>query len=182
MGKVTFTNTNTLSQHVLKLNDLSTDVGDLVSLNTTVDSDIVGAINELKSNVDSIGTNLDVNIRDAITVSNTAGKSGSIIYDNTTGQITYTGPDSLSASGAMNVSSTNVISVDNATTVSKGVASFSANNFETFLGAVSIKDSGISTSLYQDNSITSAKFSGTTTLLIQNSSGVTLKTIYSPGS
>jgi hypothetical protein len=182
MAKVTFTNTNTLSQHVLKLNDLSTDVGDLVSLNTTEDSDIVGAINELKSNVDSIGTNLDANIRDAITVVNTAGKSGTIVYDNTTGQITYTGPDSLSASGAMNVSSTNVITVDNATTVSKGVASFNADMFETFLGGVSIKDSGISTSLYQDNSITSAKFSGTTTLLIQNSSGVTLKTIYSPGS
>jgi len=182
MAKVVFTNTNTLSQHVLKLNDLANDVGDLTSLTTTEDSDIVGALNSLKSEVDSATTNLDANVRDAITISNTAGKSGSIIYDNTTGTITYTGPDSLSASGAMNVSSTNVISVDNATTVSKGVASFNANMFETFLGQVSIKDSGISTSLYQDNSITSAKFSGTTTLLIQNSSGVTLKTIYSPGS
>jgi hypothetical protein len=182
MAKVIFSSTSTLNQFINTSNDLSNKVGDLTSLNTTIDSDIVGAINELKSNVDSIGTNLDTNILDAITVANTAGKSGSITYDNTTGQITYTGPDSLSATGAINVSSTNVITVDNATTVSKGVASFSANNFETFLGAVSIKDSGISTSLYQDNSITSAKFSGTTTLLIQNSSGVTLKTIYSPGS
>lgn len=180
MAKVIFSSTNTLTQHVNKLNDFVLDVGDLASLNTTVDSDIVGAINELKGNVDSIGTNLDANIRDAITVSNTAGKSGSIIYNNATGTITYTGPDSLSAIGAMNVSSTNVISVDNATTVSKGVASFNANSFETFLGQVSIKDSGIEPAKLQNNSITSSKFLGAVNLVIYDSSGSAVKTLYSP--
>lgn len=182
MAKVIFSSTNTLNQFVNTANDLSNKIGDLTSLNTTIDSDIVGAINELKSNVDSIGTNLDTNILDAITVANASGKSGFITYNNATGQILYTGPDSLSATGAINVSSTNVITVDNATTVSKGVASFDENTFETFLGDVSLKDSGVANSKLQANSITSNKFFGTTSLIIYDSSGVALKTLYSPSS
>jgi hypothetical protein len=181
MAKILFSSTSTLNQFINTSNDLSNKVGDLTSLNTTIDSDIVGAINELKSNVDSIGTNLDTNILDAITVSNTAGKSGSIVYDNTTGQITYTGPDSLSATGAINVSSTNVITVDNATTVSKGVASFDENTFETFLGDVSLKDSGVANAKLQANSITFGKFRAPVSLIIYDSSNVAIKTLYSPG-
>ena len=181
MAKIIFTSTNTLSQHINRSNDLSNKVGDLTTLNTTQDSDIVGAINELKSNIDSVATNLDANILDAITVANTAGKSGTITYDNTTGQITYTGPDSLSATGAINVSSTNVISVDNATTVSKGVASFDENTFETFLGDVSLKDSGVTNSKLQANSITFNKFRAPVSLIIYDSAGVAIKTLYSPG-
>lgn len=180
MAKIIFSSTNTLNQFVNTANDLSNKVGDLTSLNTTIDSDVVGAINELKTALDSATTNLDANIRDAITVVNTAGKSGSIIYDNTTGQLTYTGPDSLSATGAINVSSTNVISVDNATTVSKGVASFDENTFATFLGDVSLKDSGVANTKLQANSITSSKFFGTVNLVIYDSSGVAVKTLYSP--
>jgi len=180
MAKVTFSSTNTLTQHVNKLNDLSLDIGDLTLLNTTIDSDVVGAINELKSNVDSIGTNLDANIRDAITIAQPGG-DGSLRYENSTGVLTYTGPDSATGTAPIVVTS-GTISINDATTSSKGAASFSSSNFDVTSGAVSLKDSGISTSLYADNSITSAKFSGTTTLLIQNSSGVTVKTIYSPGS
>ena len=55
MAKVTFASSNTLLQTINKLNDLSLDVGDLAALSTTVDSDIVGAINHLKTRVDSVG-------------------------------------------------------------------------------------------------------------------------------
>lgn len=180
MAKVIFSSTNTLTQHVNKLNDLSLDVGDLASLTTTVDSDIVGAINELKSDVDSIGTNLDANIRDAITIAQPGG-DGSLRYDNTTGVLTYTGPDSATGTSPINVTS-GVISIDDATTSAKGAASFSSTNFSVTSGAVSIKSGGIADSdLYAAGSISYAKFKSSVNLVIYDSSGSAVKTLYSPG-
>ena len=53
MAKTTVNLTDTVTNWVTKTNDLSNTIGDLANLNTTVDSDVVGAINELKTKTDS---------------------------------------------------------------------------------------------------------------------------------
>ena len=44
MAKTTVNLTDTVTNWVTKTNDLSNTIGDLANLNTTVDSDVVGAI------------------------------------------------------------------------------------------------------------------------------------------
>jgi len=180
MGKVTFASSNTLLQTINKLNDLSLDVGDLASLSTTVDSDIVGAINHLKTRVDSVATNLDANILDAISVSQPGG-DGSLRYNNTTGVLTFTGPDSATGTAPIVVSS-GAISITDATTSAKGAASFSNLHFDVTSGAVTIKTGGINDSAkYADDTISSAKFKSGISLIVYDSSGSAVKTIHSPG-
>ena len=52
MAKTTVNLTDTVTNWVTKTNQISGTIGDLVNLNTTQDSDIVGAINELKTKTD----------------------------------------------------------------------------------------------------------------------------------
>ena len=58
MAKVEVDLSDTIAAWREKTNELGTLVGDLTSLNTTQDSDLVGAINELKSN--QVGFDSDI--------------------------------------------------------------------------------------------------------------------------
>ena len=163
MAKVTFASSNTLLQTINKLNDLSLDVGDLAALSTTVDSDIVGAINHLKTRVDSVGSHLDSDVLDAISV------------------LTFTGPDSATGTSPIVVSS-GAISITDATTSAKGAASFSSLHFDVSSGAVTIKTGGINDSAkVADDVISSRHFKSGISLIVYDSSGSAVKTIHSPG-
>lgn len=92
MAKTTVNLTDTVTNWVTKTNQISNTIGDLTSLNTTVDSDIVGAINELKVAVDKTDSaDIITTARNALQVID-AGGDGGLVYDSATGNITYTGP------------------------------------------------------------------------------------------
>jgi len=87
MAKVIVNISDSMTAFVNKTNLLSTTVGDLVTLNTTQDSDLVGAINEVFALIDS-----DTDFRSKISVTD-AGGDGSLSYNSSTGVVTYTGPN-----------------------------------------------------------------------------------------
>lgn len=229
MAKVIVNLSDTMDGFVTKTNLISTYVGDLTTLNTTQDSDLVGAINEVYALVDndldfrskisvtdtggdgslsyssatgvitytgpsatevrahfSSGTNTtfsagsfsisDATIRGKISVTD-AGGDGSLSYNSTSGVITYTGPSAtevrahLSAGEGIDFAS-GVISGENASTSNKGIASFSSTNFSVSSGAVSIANDGVARANLKDE----------VGLVIYNSAGTALKTLYGAGS
>ena len=104
MARVTFASSNTLLQHVNNLETLSSQIGDKASLATTVDSDIVGAINELKNYDSDKLSGFDSDVRNAISVLDSGG-DGSLSYTPGTGLFTYVGPDSATGVSPISVSS-----------------------------------------------------------------------------
>lgn len=171
MAKVIVNLSDTMGSLVTKTNLISTYVGDLTTLNTTQDSDLVGAINEIYGLIDS-----DLDFRSKISVTDTGG-DGSLSYSSVTGVITYTGPSAtevrahLSAGEGIDFAS-GVISGEDASTSNKGIASFSSTNFSVSSGAVSIADDGVARANLKDE----------VGLVIYNSAGTALKTLYGAGS
>ena len=106
-----------------------------------------------------------------------AGGDGSLSYNSGTGVITYTGPSAtevrahISAGEGIDFAS-GVISGEDATTSNKGIASFSSTNFSVSSGAVSIANDGIARANLKDE----------VGLVIYNSAGTALKTLYGAGS
>jgi hypothetical protein len=106
-----------------------------------------------------------------------AGGDGSLSYDPATGVLTYAGPSAaevrthLSAGEGIDFAS-GVISVEDATTSNKGIASFSTTNFTVSSGAVSIANDGVARANLKDE----------VSLQILNSAGTALKTLYGAGS
>ena len=92
MAKTTVNLSDTVTNWVTKTNQLSNTIGDLANLNTTVDSDVVGAINELKTKTDLLDSaDITSTVRSSFQVLD-AGGDGGLVYDSATGNITYTGP------------------------------------------------------------------------------------------
>ena len=171
MAKVIVNLSDTINGFVTKTNQLSNDIGDLANLNTLEDSDIVGAINSVYAAIDN-----DLDFRSKISVTD-AGGDGSLSYSSATGVITYTGPSAsevrahLSAGEGIDFAS-GVISGEDATTSNKGIASFSSTNFSVSSGAVSIASDGVARANLKDE----------VGLVIYNSAGTALKTLYGAGS
>lgn len=92
-----------------------------------------------------------------------AADSGTADTFNNGETLTFTGTDPVQTSVSNN---TITISVDSATTTSKGIASFSATNFDVAGGAVSIKTGGVANS----NLINSSLTVGTTNIALGASS------------
>ena len=92
MAKTNVNLSDTVTNWVTKTNQISNTIGDLTNLNTSVDSDVVGAINELKTKTDLLDSaDITLSARSAIQVLD-AGGDGSLAYDSATGSLTYTGP------------------------------------------------------------------------------------------
>lgn len=86
-----------------------------------------------------------------------------------TGDVTGT----VSFDGSQNVSiSTTVASAADATTSSKGIAQYSSSNFSVSSGTVSIKNDGVARANLKDE----------VQLIIYNSAGTAVKTLYGAGS
>jgi hypothetical protein len=136
----------------------------------------------------------DATIRGKISVTD-AGGDGSLSYNSTSGVITYTGPSAsevrahFSAGEGIDIAS-GVISGEDATTTNKGIASFNTNDFTVTLGAVSIASIGttqidnlaIIEGKLANDAVSRAKLKDEVSLVIYNSTGTPLKTLYGAGS
>ena len=92
MAKTTVNLSDAVTTWVTKTNQLSDTIGDLANLNTSEDSDIVGALNELKLKTDLLDSaDITSTARSSFQVLD-AGGDGGLVYDSATGNITYTGP------------------------------------------------------------------------------------------
>lgn len=156
MAKVQTTLSETVNAWLTDFNALASNVGDIALLTTTVDSDVVGAINSIDSDL----TNIDLTspARSAISAVD-AGGDGSFSYDSATGVMTYTGPSAtevrahFSAGEGIDITS-GVISGEDASTTNKGIASFDSASFSVTSGAVSIKTGGVSNTQLANSSVT----------------------------
>ena len=126
-----------------------------------------------------------------------AGGDGSFTYNSSTGAFTYTGPSAsevrahFSEGEGIDISS-GVISGEDASTTNKGIASFNASRFSVSSGAVDVATGGIgATQLATDavteikvanDAISRAKLKDEVQLVIYNSSGTPVKTLYGAGS
>lgn len=136
----------------------------------------------------------DATIRSKISVTD-AGGDGSLSYESSTGVITYTGPSAtevrahFSAGEGIDIAS-GVISGEDATTTNKGIASFNTNDFTVTGGAVSIASIGttqidnlaIIEGKLANDAVSRAKLKDEVSLVIYNSAGTALKTLYGAGS
>jgi len=118
---------------------------------------------------------------------NDAGGDGSFAYDSATGKYTYTGPSAsevrahFSAGEGIDLAA-GVISGENASTTNKGVAVFSSDNFAVSGGAVTIKDGGVIEAELANDAVSADKLKNVQTLIIYNSGGSAIKTIFGAGS
>ena len=198
--------TDLVSDFIGKFNTVAATVGDLDLLLTTADSNLVASINSLvgQTGVDSAATiTLSRNSISAVD----SGGDGALSYNPATGIISYRGPSAaevrakFSALAPAVIDSAGVISIVNATTSVKGAASFSATNFAVTAGAVSIKAGGVDSAAVGTGAITAVKLAadavgfaamadsavgsselrGAVQLIIYNSAGVAVKTLYGAG-
>ena len=88
----------------------------------------------------------------------------------------------VSVSGSGSETAAVTISGVDATTTTKGVASFSTTNFTVTSGAVSVKTAGIAEANLVDDAVSRAKLKDEVSLIIYNSAGSALKTLYGAGS
>ena len=169
-----FLNSDTLSQHVVKLNQLDSDLGTRSSLITTDNTDVVSAINSLVSRFDDIDSTGVLSV-DMFGM-------GDLQFDSVGNVLTLFGPILDPSTGLNYDSATNVLSGTIATTSTKGIASFATANFSVSTGAVSIKDGGIDGGVeVASNTITYDRFNSVVSLVVYDSAGSSVKTIFSPG-
>lgn len=188
MAKVIVNLSDTMSSFVTKANQISTYVGDLTTLNTTQDSDLVGAINEVYDLVDS-----DVIFRVKVSVTD-AGGDGSLTYNSGTGVITYTGPSAAEVrahlsvtdaggDGSLSYNSTSGVITYTGPSAAEVRAHLSAGTGITFSsGQISVTAGGINTTQLTDDAVSRAKLKDEVGLVIYNSAGTALKTLYGAGS
>jgi len=158
----TFLNSDTLAIHVVKLNQLDSDLGSRLSLTTSTDSSVVSAINELVGRADTLDSR--INNLDSTGVLNilNVGTGASLDFDSDLNRLTLTNND--------------------ATTSVKGLASFNSDNFAVSSGDVTIKSGGIDGGAeIATNTITFDRFNSVVSLIIYDSSASAVKTLYSPG-
>ena len=197
---------DTIDQWKTQHNSLATDVGDLSLLNTADSSSLVAAINELIGEFDSSAivrlSRNSLSVSPGITYDSSTGVIGLSIPANT---ITFTmmTDSSVGVSELRNNAVTTVKLVDNAVTTVKildnaitfdkmadssvGVSELRNNAVTT----VKILDNAVTTSKILDNAITFAKMADSSVgsnelrqaieLIIYNSAGTALKTMYGAG-
>ena len=188
MAKVIVNLSDTMDGFVTKTNLISTYVGDLTTLNTTQDSDLVGAINEVYALVDN-----DLDFRSKISVTDTGG-DGSLSYSSATGVITYTGPSAaevrahisvtdVGGDGSLSYSSATGVITYTGPSATEVRAHLSAGTAITFLsGQISVTAGSINTTQLTDDAVSRAKLKDEVGLVIYNSAGTALKTLYGAGS
>jgi hypothetical protein len=210
VGDLTLLTTSTKASVVAATNSLKTridnadsNIGSRSSLVTTNKSSLVAAINELAVTDRIDSSEVTTLSRKAVSISD-AGGDGSLSYDSGTGVFTYTGPSASEVRAKISVTDSGgdgSLSYNSGTGVityvgpsaSEVRAHLSAGSRITYSsGQISIADGAIdsaalgslsvATSKVQAGSITAAKLASAVTLIIYNSAGTAVKTLYGAGS
>jgi len=168
---------------VTKTNTISRNLGDIEDLILS-DSNLVDAINSLTDSIAGINSTL-LDLRDsgdivtiarqAISVTKTEG-IGNLTYNNATGILTYAGAAGDDIRNLFNVS-------DEAD--SYMIYDVSAGTFGLYNNAIQnekLRDLTIQNGKIANSTLTSSKFSSAVSLVIYDSTGSAVKTLYSPGS
>ena len=145
-----------VSSLVTKTNTISNDLGDVAQL-ATGDSNVVDAINTIKQLVAPFDDSAEILAiaRNGLSINNDSALGISLSYNTSTGIIKLIG------------------SVD-----SNAVKSYFTNDSANGIGF----NFGAGTFGIVNNTVTSAKFNSAVSLIIYDSAGSAVKTIYSPGS
>ena len=156
MAVTTINLSDPVSTLVTKTNTISTNLGDIVTLETTA-TNLVAAINEVRAQIIDVDDSSEIVTisRGGLSVNNDAALGLSLSYNSLTGVISLSG------------------AADSAT-VKGYFASDSAGGilFDSAAGQFSLAP----------NTITSSLFSSSVSLIIYDSAGSPVKTLYSPGS
>ena len=161
--------TDSAATLVHAINALDSDIGNRTSLNTSVTTSLVAAINSIQS--DFLEQTDSAEVKNFFTISTT------ISFDSGTpvgarGQFSLVDSSVTAAKLASNIISTEKI-IDNTITLAK-----MADNS---VGTAELIDSSITEAKIQINTITSASFKNSTSIIIKNTAGTALKTIFGPG-
>jgi len=158
MAVTTINLSDPVSTLVTKTNTISTNLGDAATLATTA-TNLVAAINEVRAQIINVDDSSEIVAisRGGLSVNNdSADASFSLSYSSSTGVIKLTA----------------ILSSDSANGI----------EYNSGEGKFSIIPSGVTASKIAAGSITSAKFNSATSLIIYDSTGSAVKTLYSPGS
>lgn len=185
-----------------RIDNADSNIGTRSSLLTSVKTSLVAAINEIAlAGVDS-STVISI-ARTSVSVTD-AGGDGSLSYSSATGVITYTGPSASEVRAKISVTDAGgdgSLSYDNSTGVltytgpsasevrahlSAGARlSYSSGQFNVVdagIDSAALGSLSVSTAKVQNGAITSGKLASAVTLIIYNSAGSALKTLYGAGS
>lgn len=169
-----------VSTWVTKTNTISTDLGDVDSLNTSA-IDLVQAINNLESRVYRFDDSAEIialareatGIELPFNVNNDSASGLSLAYDSTAGTLSLIGGADAATVRSYLVEGTG-LDYDS----TSGVFSVEASG----IGTTQLTNLGVTNAKIATSTITSAKFSSKVTLEILDSVGTVVKTLYSPGS
>lgn len=161
MATITFSNSDTIAQFVVKMNQVSDGIGEPLLIYGE-DSNIVQSINTLRDRVRGFDDSNEIRteILNTLSVSKVPNTLGDMTYNKVTGQITYTAPTGLTYDNVLKTSAT--MNVTNNTVV--------------------LNTSAISGDKLQNGSINSSKIKNATELSIVNSAGTKLVSYYLPSS
>ena len=188
---------DTFSDIVTDVDGLCSDVGDLTLLTTSTKASVVAAVNEIKSSTKDSASVVTIS-RASVSVTD-AGGDGSLSYSPATGIITYTGPSSTEvrahlSNGSRLSYSSGVFNVADAGIDSAALGALSVSAAKLQSNAVTfdkMADSAVGTSELRNGAVTSVKLAtgavsstqlaSTVTLIIYNSAGAAVKTLYGAG-
>ena len=158
-----------------KTNTISLYFGDLDQLETSEDSDLVGAINEINTNAKDSAT-IQSMIDSAVLENNNIyfPLDSSIRFDSDAIPTFALKDRSVTTAKLALDAVTGIIIADDAID--------STHVDDLAITTAKVQDLAIDNDKVATNTLTSSKFSSVTSLLIKDSSGNVVKTIYSPGS
>lgn len=158
--------TNTVDQWRASYNKLDSNVGDLAILATANKLSIVGAINEMVGQYDSIAT------IPLIKSTLSTGTPTRLTYNSALAQFSI--PNSGIDSAALASLSVSTLKLQNGVVTSVKIATSAVDS--SAIGSLAV-----STAKVQGSAITSAKLASAVTLIIYNSAGAAQKTLYGAG-
>ena len=159
-----------VSTWVTKTNTISTDLGDVDSLNTSA-IDLVQAINNLESRVYRFDDSAEIialareatGIELPFNVNNDSASGLSLAYDSTAGTLSLIG-------GA------------DAATVRSYLVAGEGLDYDSASGVFSMADSSVTQAKMAQDAVSSTELKDVVSLIIYNSAGTPVKTIYGAGS
>ena len=171
MAVTTVNLSDQVATFVTKTNTISTDLGDIDSLNTSA-ADLVQAINNIDARSQDSSEIIAI-ARGALSVEDSGALGLTLSYDSSSGQISLSGGADAATVRSYLVSGTG-LDYDSTT----GVFSVSTGG----IGTTQIADSSVTQVKMAQDAISSSELKDVVTLVIYDAAGTAVKTLYGAGS